>query len=368
MKMRAAMLYGIENIKIEEMEIPKCEDDYLIIELKKATLCPTDLKKYYGTKNDVGIGLKEEGPYILGHEAAGKVVEVGKNIENIKVGDKVAVQPMIGCGECYYCKMEKTNMCLNIIGIGGSAGNFGDCIRLFNEKGIGGCYATHLKVPEQCVIKLPDEIDYAAGSLIEPLADVIHSIDEVGVDGEDIVVIIGLGPMGLFHVIVSYYHKAKKIICIDIDNERLELSKKLGADIVLNPTEQDAIKEVLSLTDNIGADKIFVTAGGMAQKSCVEQAIAMIAKKGKISIFASADINNDDLTISINNIHYNMVTLTGTVGFGTKHAEEAIDILKNKHFDYNIIRNIEYPLDKIEEAIQDYGKGRNIKVGLDLSK
>lgn len=366
--MKAAMLYGIEDIRIEEMEIPKCEGDYLIVELKKATLCPTDLKKYYGHKDDVEVGLNEEGPYILGHEAAGIVIETGENIKNFQAGDRVAIQPMISCGECHYCKMGKKNMCLNLLGVGGSAGNFGDCIRLMNEEGIGGCFATHLKVPEQCVIKLPDEIDYAAGSLIEPLADVIHSINKVGVDENDTVVIIGLGPMGLFHTIVASYHKAKKVICIDIDDERLKLSGKLGADIILNSSKEDVIQGVLSLTNNIGADKIFVTAGGKAQKSCVEQALAMVAKEGKINLFASADINEEKLTVSLNDIHYRMVTLTGTVGFEDKHAEEAIEILKNKHFDYNLIRNIEYPLDQIVEGIEDYGKGKNIKVGLDLSK
>ncbi|MFA5577655.1 MAG: alcohol dehydrogenase catalytic domain-containing protein [Tissierellaceae bacterium] len=366
--MKAAMLYGIEDMRIEEMEIPKCGDDYLIVELKKATLCPTDLKKYYGDKDDVEVGLRDEGPYILGHEAAGIVIESGKNIKNIQVGDRVAIQPMISCGQCHYCKIGKKNMCLNILGVGGSAGNFGDCIRLMNDEGIGGCFATHLKLPEQCVIKLPEEIDYEAGSLIEPLADVIHSINELGVDENDTVVIIGLGPMGLFHTIVASYHKAKRIICIDIDDERLKLSGKLGADIILNSSKEDVVQGVLALTNKIGADKIFVTAGGKAQKTCVEQALAMVAKKGKISLFASADINNDEMTISLNEIHYKMITLTGTVGFEDKHAEEAIEILKNKYFDYKLIRNKEYPLDQIVDGIKDYGKGKNIKVGLDLSK
>lgn len=366
MKAKAAVLYAPKEMKIEEFEVGPCNGDQILIQLKKATLCPTDIKKYMGDKPDVVSGLKEEGPYILGHEAAGVVMETGEHVTDVKAGDRVAVQPMVSCGECAYCRQEKPNMCLNILGVGGSAGKFGDCIKLMKEREIGGCFSTYLKVPKECVIALPREVDFAAGSLVEPLADAIHSIDAAGVGPEDHIVIIGLGPMGLFHVIAAKYNKAKQILCVDIDEDRLQVAKKLGADIIINSKHKDAVEEVKSLTGGLGADKIFVTSGGKAQGPCTKDGLKMAAKQGTVSLFASAAVSDDELTVSMNYIHYNMLNLTGTVGFRKEDGEKAVRLLASGIFDYKLVRNIEMPLDKIVEGMNLYGKGANLKVGINL--
>lgn len=368
MKMNAAVLYAPKEIKIEAIDIPQCGEGDVLVRLKKATLCPTDIKKFMGDKPDVIEGLKKEGAYILGHEAAGIIEKAGSLVTSVASGDRVAIQPMISCEACAYCKEGKSNMCLNLLGVGGSAGKFGDCIRLMKEQGIGGCFAEYIKVPERCVLKLPSEVDLAAGSLVEPLADVVHSVDAAGVCSEDTVVIIGLGPMGLFHVAAARYNHAKKIICIDVDSERLEIAKQLSADKVINSKEEDPVRIVKEETQGLGADKIFVTSGGRAQGICTEQAIQMAAKQGTISLFASAALTNDQLEVSMNQIHYNMLKLTGTVGFGRKDGEKAVEMLASGVFDYHLIRNVELPLERIEEAIYLYGKGANLKVGLDLEE
>ena len=365
-KAKAALLYAPQNIKVEEISIPDCGANEVLVELKKATLCPTDIKKYFALKPDVEVPLKEIGPYILGHEAAGVVIDTGTAVTTVKKGDPVAIQPMIACGTCAYCKQDKTNMCQNILGIGASAGNFGDCDRLYHETGIGGCFSTHLKAPESCVVKLPEGVSMEAGSLFEPLADVVHSVDAAKVTGADDVVIIGLGPMGLFHVVVAKYYGAKSITCIDIDDSRLEVASKLGASTTINSKNIDAVDEIRRLTNGLGASKIFVTAGGKAQGPCTESALKMICKQGTISLFASADVKADQLTVSMNFIHYNMIHLTGTVGFGREHGEKALKLLSAGVFDINLIRNCELPLAKIEEAIELYGKGEHLKVGIDL--
>lgn len=365
-KAKAALLYAPKTIRVEEITLSGCAPDQVIVQIKKATLCPTDIKKYNALKPDVEAPLREIGPYILGHEAAGVVVEVGSAVTSVCVGDPVVIQPMIACGTCAYCRRGQINMCQNIMGIGASAGNFGDCTRLYHETGIGGCFATHLKAPESCVIKLPDNISMEAGSLLEPLADVIHSVDAAGVcDGDD-VVIIGLGPMGLFHVVAAKYYHARTITCIDIDDARLQVAKALGADIVINSKQQDAVSIVRNQTEGLGASKIFVTAGGKAQGPCTKQALQMVCKKGTVALFASADVTADDLSISMNYIHYNMINLTGTVGFGSDHAQTALDLLASGIFDPGLIRNLELSLEQIEEAISYYGNGANLKVGLDL--
>jgi L-iditol 2-dehydrogenase len=362
----AAMLYAPETIRIEEITLPGCGPEDVLVRLEKATLCPTDIKKYRALKPDVEAPLREIGPYVLGHEAAGIVAEVGDKVTTVKVGDAVAIQPMIACGSCAYCREGKPHMCQNLLGIGGSAGNFGDCDRLFHEEGVGGCFATHLKAPQACVIRLPDGMSMAAGSMMEPLADVIHSVENAGVGPGDAVVIIGLGPMGLFHVVAAKYYGAGTIICVDIDDERLKIAKNLGANAAVNSVKTDPVARVREMTEGLGAGKIFVTAGGRAQAACAGQAMEMVRKEGTVALFASADVTADKLAVSLNKIHYDMLHLTGTVGFSKEHGEKALALLASGIFDPELIRNCELPLERIEEAIGLYGKGANLKIGLDL--
>ena len=366
MKMTAAMLYAPRDIRVETREVAPCGEHDVIINLKKACLCPTDIKKYNAAKPDVEGALKEYGPCILGHEAAGVIVEVGAKVTSVKVGDRVAVQPMVPCGTCRYCKEGRINLCPNVIGVGCSEGGFGDCEKLYLEQGIGGCFATHLKVPEICAMKIPDSLSMEDGSMLEPLADVVHSVDHAQVGPEDTVAVLGMGPMGLFHVVAAKYNQAKTIIAIDLDDGRLEIAKKLGADIAVNSGVVDVVAKVKELTGGVGADKVFVVPGGPAQAICAKQAMDMVAKGGTVSLFSSSPTGADDFTVSINRIHYSMINLTGTVGFGTAHAEKAIEMLACGKFDFSLIRNRELPLSRINEAIAIYSKGENLKVGLDL--
>lgn len=366
MKMTAAMLYAPRDIRVETREVPACGEHDVIINLKKACLCPTDIKKYDAAKPDVEGALKEYGPCILGHEAAGVIVEVGAAVTSVKVGDRVAVQPMIPCGHCRYCKEGRINLCPDVIGVGCSAGGFGDCEKLYLEQGIGGCFATHLKVPEICAMKIPDSLSMEDGSMLEPLADVVHSVDHAQVGPEDTVAVMGLGPMGLFHVVAAKYNGAKKIIAVDLDDGRLAIAKKLGTDETVNSGTDDPVEAVRAFTDGVGADKVFVVPGGPAQAICAKQAMDLVAKGGTVSLFSSSPTGADDFVVSINRIHYSMINLTGTVGFGTEHAEKAVAMLSSEKFDFSLIRNRELPLSRIDEAIAMYSKGENLKVGLDL--
>jgi L-iditol 2-dehydrogenase len=364
----AAVLYAPKKIRVETIQLPEPGPRDVLLELKKATLCPTDIKKYNADKPDVASALRNIGDYVLGHEAAGLVLRVGSEVTGARPGDAVAVQPMIPCGQCAYCRQGKTNMCLNLLGIGASAGSFTDCVKYYHATGVGGCYATHLKAPASCVIPLPEGLSLEAASLVEPLGDVVHSVDAAGTGKNDRVVIIGMGPMGLMHVPAARYNGADDIICVDIDDTRLDVAKRLGAKAVVNAALEDPVARVKELTDGLGASKVFVASGGRAQLPCTLQALKMTAKQGTVSLFASAALDTDDLRVSMNLIHYNMLTLTGTVGFGREHGEKALRMLASGILDHTIIRNREFPLSQIEEVISLYGKGENLKLGLDLTR
>lgn len=288
MEMRAALLYAPRDMRVETCEVAPGGEHDIIINLKKACLCPTDIKKYEAAKPDVEGALKQYGPCILGHEAAGVVVETGSAVTAVKVGDRVAVQPMIYCGTCRHCQEGHTNLCPEVIGVGCSAGGFGDCEKLFVEQGIGGCFATHLKVPEICAMKLPDSLSMEAGSLLEPLADVVHSVDHAQVGPEDDVAVLGLGPMGLLHVIAAKYNGAKSVTVVDLDEKRLEIARRLGADHTINSGKTDPVVQMKALTDGVGANKVFVVPGGPAQAILTAQAMDMVAKGGTVSLFSSS--------------------------------------------------------------------------------
>ncbi|MDN5343905.1 MAG: L-iditol 2-dehydrogenase [Clostridia bacterium] len=363
----AALLYKPEEIRIEELELPAVNPEEVLVRLEKATLCPTDIKKYRGEKAEVAEGLERYGPYILGHEGAGRVVQIGPGVNDFAVGDKVAIQPIISCGQCVYCRGGEPNLCLAMAGVGAAAGPFASCQLNFINKGIGGCFAQYLKVPAACLIKLPADMDLAAGSLVEPLADVVHSVEAAAVDERDVVVIFGLGPMGLFHVAVTKYYRAARIIGIDLDEGRLQVAGRLGADLLVNPGNEDPVARVKEITGGIGAHKIFITSGGQAQATCTDQALTMAAKKGVVNLFASAASGVQSLTIDLNRIHYNMLNLKGTVGFGLQHAARAVELLAGGAFDYRLIRNYELPLTELARGMELYGKGDYLKIGIDLN-
>ncbi|MCC0642724.1 MULTISPECIES: galactitol-1-phosphate 5-dehydrogenase [unclassified Clostridioides] len=258
-KMRASVLYDIGDVRYEMVDIPEITDGEVLVNVKYVGICGSDLPRSMVSGLSGGTAY----PLILGHEFSGEVAKIGSKVKNIKVGDRVAVAPLVPCGECGYCK----------------EGNFGLC-NDYNIIGtrVNGALAEYVKVPEEHILKLPNTLDYETAAGIEPATIAYHGIAKADIKVGDSVVVLGCGPIGQFALQWAKVFGASKIIAVDIFNEKLELSKGLGANYIVNSKEVNAIEEIKKIT-NGGADVVIETAGSRFTQ---EQSLLIAKKRGTI--------------------------------------------------------------------------------------
>lgn len=271
-KMKAAVLYGIKDIRCEMVDIPTVEDNEVLVKVKYAGICGSDLPRSMISGVSGGKGY----PIILGHEFCGEVVEVGEKAKDFSKGDRVAIAPLVPCGECEFCK----------------AGNFGLCPN-YNIIGTrsDGAFAEYVKVPKEHILKLPESLDYETASGIEPATIGYHGIAKANLEVGNSVVVLGCGPIGQFTIQWAKIFGASKVIAVDIFPEKLELAKTLGADFVVNSKECDAIEKIKELT-NGGADVVLETAGS---KITQEQALLIARSLGTVVFLG---ISHSDLPLT----------------------------------------------------------------------
>ena len=361
---RAYLLQGPKKIELGTLPMPVVRDGEALVRLHSANICPTDLKKFYNLDEKSASALASDGAVVLGHEGAGVVESVGKLVTNVKVGDRVAIDPMLPCGKCAFCQTGDYPLCLNLRGVGVSAGSVKDSQELLKE-GIGGMFAEYVKVPAGNLFILPERMDFSSGAMMEPLSDVLHSIEAGAPQPSDVVVVIGLGAMGLMHVQVLSTMGIQKVIGIDPIAERRAKAATFGAYLTLDPSEIDIVVELKKITDNLGVDLIFVCAGGSVQTKVTQQALQAVRKKGRIMLYASA-LKPAEIPVDINHIHYSMVHLSGTVGFYPRHGYAALELLQQGKISVDAIRTPRIPFNQFVDAFTISLESGVTKVGIEL--
>lgn len=244
MNNRAAYMTDLDKMEIRDIEMPKAGAKEVLVEFEYVGICGSDVHYFHdGRCGD----YKVEGDFMLGHECAGTVVALGEGVEHLKVGDKVALEPGITCGQCEFCKTGRYNLCPDV--------------QFLATPPVQGCYENYIAFPENMCFKLPDNISTKEGALVEPLSVGMHAANQGDVKLGDSVVILGAGCIGLVTLLACKAHGATDITVVDVIPKRLDYALKLGATRVINGREMDAVGEVDKLTDGAGVDKVFETAG-----------------------------------------------------------------------------------------------------------
>jgi L-iditol 2-dehydrogenase len=362
---RAALLRGSKRIEMGSVPIPELGPREVLVRMRRASLCPTDLKKYYHLDAEANELLRTSAGLILGHEAAGVVADLGSDVVDLAIGSRVAIDPVLPCGKCGYCLRGDLPLCQNLRGIGFSAGKVQDALDLLGH-GIGGAFAELVKVPSENLYPLPDGMDFDTGALMEPLADVLHSLEAGNPQPGETAVVFGLGAMGLMHVRVMKYWGVEHIVGVDPLEERRAKALDFGAARVLDPGQEDPVGVLREDTHGLGPEVVFVCAGGRAQVACTSQALQVIGKKGRVLLYASA-LPPAELTVDINRIHYGTITLSGTVGFYRRHAEQALQLLAEGAVISSAIRTPCVSLDELPRAFEMSQEPGVIKVGVDIA-
>lgn len=240
---KAFYMTGIEKLEQGEAPMPSVKPDGVIIKLKAVGICGSDL--HYYTHGRIGDCIVEP-PFILGHECAGEVVEVGSEVTNLKVGDRVCMEPGVPCYKCDLCLEGKYNLCRSL--------------HFWATPPDQGCLCEYVAHPAAFTFKIPDNMSYVEGALVEPLAVGLHACNRANVRMGDTVAIIGAGCIGLVTLMSAKSMGATKIIVGDVNEKRLEKAAELGA-ITVNTEKENYVKKVMELTGGHGADIVIDCAG-----------------------------------------------------------------------------------------------------------
>ena len=327
--MKAAMLYGVKDLRIEDVEVPEVEAGEVLVRVKAATTCGTDLKIFQRGYVEKVIRL----PTVFGHEWAGEVVEVGEGLDWPKKGMRVRAGNSAPCLHCAMCQKGKYNLCENMIWL-------------------WGAYAEYIKVPARMVLvnmqEIPQHVSYEEAAITEPLACVLHGAEEAGVKLGDAVTIIGAGPIGLLHLLTAKRKGAGKIISIDLVEERLNFARKLGADETINAGKGDVVEKVRQLTGGYGADVVIEAIGLPATW---EQALKLVRKGGTVLEFGGCPPGTG-IKVDTELLHYGEVTVRGAFHATPLHFKKALNLIASRTIDVRPLVTRKMKLEEIKEAFE----------------
>ena len=340
--MKAAMLYGVKDLRIEDVAVPKVEAGEVLVKVKAATTCGTDLKIFQRGYVEKVIKL----PTIFGHEWAGEVVEVGEGLEWPEKGMRVRAGNSAPCLHCSMCQKGKYNLCENMIWL-------------------WGAYAEYIKVPARMVLvntqEIPRHVSYEEAAITEPLACVLHGVEEARLKLGDIVAIIGAGPIGLLHLLTVKKMGAEKIIIIDLVEERLNFAEKLGADETVNAGKVDVVETVRQLTRGYGAD-VAIEAIGLP--ATWEQALKLVRKGGTVLEFGGCPPGTE-IRLNTELLHYGEVTVLGTFHTTPLHFRKALHLIASRTIDVRPLITRKMKLENIKEAFEILSTSKNeVKIAI----
>lgn len=343
--MIAAVFNGPNEMEVKEVKTPEVGPGEVLVEVGANTVCGTDVRILHGEKT---TGIYP--PSILGHEFAGRVAAVGEGVEGYEVGSTVAASPIIPCRRCFYCKHDMENVCLNWKAMGYEVdGGLSQYVRVPADAVEAGClFAARGDVP-------PEQL-----ALTEPLSCCVHGqrLSRVGLD--DTVLVMGAGPIGLFHLQLALLAGAGNTIVSEPSAPRQSFAKDLGAHVTVNPESEDLSGVVLENTDGLGADVVLICIG---MPQLVNEAFELARKGGRVNVFAGlADEGRAE--VAANLIHYNQLEVTGVTGARRSDYEVALRLIESGRVDVSGMVTHRFPLEDAAEAIETSAGGKGIKVAV----
>lgn len=333
---------GYDKMDYIDVEVPKAQDDKVLIEVAVTGICGTDIHTFKGEY------ISSAPPVILGHEFSGKVVAVGENVTKIKPGDRVTSETTYSvCGECEYCKQKQYNLCSKRKGLGTHQ---------------NGSMAKYVLAREESIHVIPDTLSYEGAAMTEPLACGVHAMYQRShLKLKDKIIIMGPGPIGLYMLQIAKEIGAFVIMTgVAKDKNRLLLAKKMGADVIVDTQNEDLSKIVNEITDGYGIDKAYDASGALP---AVNTVIPLIRRQGEliqVGIFANR-MNELDME----SIIQREITLIGSRSQNPYDWPIALHLLNKGAIDIEAMVTRKYPLEKWREAFSKVMEGNEIKVMLE---
>ena len=350
--MKAAVLYGPKDIRVEEVPIPIIGKNEVLIKVKYCGICPSDIKDYFGIRSRIRKD-KQTKPAILGHEYSGDIVEVGEKVNDfapyIHIGMRAVGRIVITCDKCIFCQNGLQNMCPERKGAG--------------TYDIPGAYAEYIKIPGKAVEskgvgEIPNSLNYREACLEEPVAACLNGILQTKIKIGDPVVIIGGGPIGLIHVQLARLIGGILVILIEPIRERRELALKLGADNVIDPTERDVVQEVMNITDNLGS---CLTIVATSVPSVIPIAFQIARRNSQLLLFAGFP-EGANFNLDLNIIHYRQINVFGSSSSTISQRKRALDLIAMKRVKVAPLISDTLPIERIEEGLSMVSNNEKLKI------
>ncbi len=303
-KMTAAVLYGKRDVRIEQIPIPRVGPGEVLVRIRAALTCGTDLKVYRQGFHARMIVP----PAVFGHELAGVVEEVGEDVDSFSPGMRVVAANSGPCNECFYCQRHLANLCENL-------------------QFINGAYAEFIKIPERIVrqnlLILPDSLGFHEAALVEPLACVLRAVEKTGIAEGDTVVVVGMGPIGLMFL-QTLKALGSRVIALGNRSNQLALADIMGADHVVDSTRANVVEQVRNVTSGRrGADVVIEAVGS---KETWQQAMGMVRRGGTINLFGGCP-SGTHIPLDSTLIHYSEITIKANFHHTPRHIREALDAI-----------------------------------------
>jgi L-iditol 2-dehydrogenase len=326
---KAAVLHKAGDVRIDSVDMPEITGDTdVLVKIRAVGVCGSDIHYYkYGR---IGSYVVEK-PMILGHESAGEVVKTGTGVTHLKVGDRVALEPGVPCGRCEYCRKGRYNLCAEV--------------RFMATPPINGALVEYLVHPAGYTYKLPDNLSFSEGALMEPLAVGIHATRIAGVEPGDTVAVLGAGPIGIVTLQSAKVRGATKIIAVDVNDFRLNLAQKLGADRIINAKKEDAVSKIKEITGKEGVNVVFETAGTAAT---TQQTVEIVKKGGTIVLIGLG--TQDIIPLNTMKLIWNEIKVQCVQRYANVY-DRAISLVADGKINLKSLITKEFNLEQVEEAL-----------------
>ncbi|MGO8692571.1 MAG: alcohol dehydrogenase catalytic domain-containing protein [Rectinemataceae bacterium] len=344
--MKAVKLFGAGDIRVVDVPIPEIGEGDVLVRIKAALICGTDIRMW---KNGAGSV-----PVTLGHEMAGTIEKLGPSVRDYAIGQAVAVAPNFGCGICDACVSGRGQHCSSLKALG---------IHL------DGGFAEYMRVPAAAVgqgnispIDVSDGISFAEAAIAEPLSCVYNSFERAHLKPGDSVLVIGAGPIGLLHAKLYAFAGAGLVMIHDLNRDRLAACEaRDSAFVTIGP---ERVKErVMELTEGRGAD-IIVTAASNA--STQQLAFGLAALDGRVIFFGGLPAGQEVVGLDTNVIHYKQITVTGTTRQSLSQYRRCLGLIGRGQLAVSDVITTRYPLEKASEAFEAASRGEGLKSGFEM--
>jgi L-iditol 2-dehydrogenase len=329
-----------KSVKIVNREVPKVNQNDVLVKMKTCGICGSDLEKVFGK-----YGMNSTR---IGHEPAGEVIEIGENVKDFKIKDRVFIHHHVPCYSCHYCYNEDFTMC--------------EKYQTSNIEPSG--LAEYILVPEWNVlrgglVKLPDNINFNQAALIEPIACCIRSLNKLDMKKADRIAIFGAGPTGLIHMILAKHYGASQIILVDINEFRLRFAKNIDPTIttinMANNNNNNLDTTVFSKVGKIGVDISIIATSNL---DALVQSIKISRRGGTISLFG-VPTKESELKIDFNLIYSKELKIVPSYAASEKEIHQTITLLTNNIIDFEPLITHKFPLDNSFDALQYAHKAKD---------